>query len=154
MARRRGPSPKDPEDRARRNPDPVLAGDGWTEIADEAFAGDVPPIPEWITVSDTVHAFYAELARLPVAVTWGPNDWLMLHASLPLLDRYFARPGSESYKAWTSFLDPGLRITSDAMQKARVRIARVQEDDDSGVSDSAVPADVTDLSERRRRLTS
>ena len=59
MPRRPGPAPK--ENRVRRNPDTLVGKDGWTELTGETL-DEAPPIPEWVTCSDTARAFYEELA--------------------------------------------------------------------------------------------
>ena len=144
MPRRPGPAPK--ENRVRRNPDTLVGKDGWTELTGETL-DEAPPIPEWVTCSDTARAFYEELATsLPAAPSWSAGDWMMLWASLPLLSRYFERPGSESYKAWTSVLDPGLRITSDSMTKARMKVKAAEAE-----AVQAGKASVTSIDSRRTR---
>lgn len=160
MARTPGPAPKNPDERLRRNPDPKVGDDGWTLVRPDGRVTNVPDVPAWLQgmVGPVTTAFYLELAQLPQATTWGPGDWLMLHASLPLLDRYFTRPGSESYKAWTAVLDPGLRITSDAMQKARLRIDTkgARPENRTGEQQQPTTSGVTSLQDaqaRRARLT-
>jgi hypothetical protein len=151
--RRPGPAPKDPSERARRNADPVVGSDGWTDVQPTAKLRRVPPIPEWIYVGDVTRAFYLELTKLPQATTWSAGDWLMLHSTLPLLERYFTKPGSESFKAWTAVLDPGLRITTDAMMKARMRIRTPEKETAGGSTQRRGAGKVTDLAARRGRLT-
>jgi len=151
--RRPGPAPKNPQERQRTNADPVLGRDGWTEIADVPFAGVVPELPGWCSVGATGRAVYEELARLPQAALWGPGTWLQLHLSLPLVERYLSRPGSENFKAIVATLGAGLRLTEDDLQKARVRVRSQAE---AGVVDPAVAASaakVTDIRSRRGRLT-
>ncbi|MGS2809408.1 phage terminase small subunit [Nocardia sp. MW-W600-9] len=146
--RRSGPPPKNPEDRARRNADPLTGADGWTEIDPTPNDGEVPEIPEWITVGAIGRAVYDELAALPQARLYGMGTWVQLWMTLPLIERYLSRPGSENYKAITSTLGAALRLTEDDLQRARVRIKPVIDDqaDEDGTSD----APVVDFAEERR----
>lgn len=146
--RRPGVPPKAPEERMRTNSDPLVGGDGWTEIDNAPFAGAVPEIPVWVKCSPEARAVYHELAALPQAQLWGAGTWLELHLTLPLIDRYLSRPGSENFKAIISTLGAGLRLTEDDLQRGRVRFKREQ-DEDGGAE---VPAGVANLQERRRRL--
>lgn len=151
MPRRPGPAPK--ENKVRRNVDPIVGRDGWTEVSGETL-DEAPPIPEWAKCSAVAEAFYEELATsLPTAPSWTAGDWMMLWASLPLLSRYFERPGSESYKAWTSVLDPGLRITSDSMVKARVKVAAIEDEVATEQGKTSDGDKVTSITSRRSRLT-
>ncbi|WP_109523680.1 MULTISPECIES: phage terminase small subunit [Nocardia] len=121
--RRSGPPPKNPKDRARRNGDPLLAGaDGWTEIPSTPNDGEVPEIPEWVTVGPVGRAIYTELASLPQARLYGQGTWIQLWLTLPLIERYLTRPGSENYKAVTGTMGAALRLTEDDLQRARIRI--------------------------------
>lgn len=151
--RRPGPAPKNPQERQRTNADPVLGRDGWTEIADVPFAGVVPELPGWCSVGATGRAVYEELARLPQAALWGPGTWLQLHLSLPLVERYLSRPGSENFKAIISTLGAGLRLTEDDLQKARVRVKSAQAQETKSPEATRSAAVVTDIRSRRERLT-
>jgi hypothetical protein len=145
--RRPGPAPA--ENHRHRAADPFVAKDGWTQIAPEPFAGEVPEIPVWVNCTDEARAVYAELARLPQAATWGPGTWLQLHLSLPLVGRYLQRPGSENFKAIVSTLGAGLSLTELDLQKARITIKRADEDE----AGSGSAASVSSLQARRRKLT-
>jgi len=139
-----------PEQRQRTNADPVVGGDGWTEIERAPFVGEAPALPEWLAdVSGEAVAIYRELAGLPQAATWGPGTWFELHLALPLIERYLKRPGSENFKAIISTLGAGLRLTEDDMQRGRLRWRSAQDEDDDG----EVPSGVSDIAERRKRLT-
>lgn len=144
--RRTGPPPKDPSELVRAKPDVVVGGDGWTEIEDTPFDGVVPEIPAWVKCGPEARAVYYALAALPQARVWGPGTWLELHLSLPLVDRYLSRPGSENFKAIISTLGAGLRLTEDDLQRGRVRFKREQEQLD------APAAGVVQMDERRARL--
>lgn len=127
MPRRPGPQPKDASQRRRRNVDPVVGRDGVAKIDPSPVVDAAPGLPEWCDVSGRTLAFYRELCRLPQRRVWTDGDWLALWSALPLVDRYLTRPGSESFKAWTSALFPALRITSDDLVKARVKISEPDE---------------------------
>jgi hypothetical protein len=144
--RRPGPAPN--ENHRHRTPDPFVSKDGWTEVAPEPFAGEVPPIPVWVNCTDEARAVYAELATLPQAATWGAGTWLQLHMSLPLIGRYLQRPGSENFKAIVSTLGAGLSMTELDMQRARIKVKRPDP-----VAEQAAAASVSSLQERRKRLT-
>jgi hypothetical protein len=147
--RKPGPPPKDPSRRARTNVDPVVGKDGWSEIDTVPFDGEVPPIPDWITVGTQGEAVYDVLSHLPQAALYGPGTWFVAHLSMPLVERYLSRPGSESYKALLTTLSSALRLTEDDLAKARVRARKVEED----VPDAGITAAVTDIRSRKSRLT-
>lgn len=149
--RRSGPAPKNPEERQRRNVDPFLAGDGWTEIDPTPHDGDIPEIPEWITVGAVGRAIYEHLASLPQARLYGPGTWFQLWVTLPLIERYLSRPGSENYKAVTSTLGAALRLTEDDLARARVRIKPVVSDEDEEAPTTGERV-VSFAEERRARL--
>jgi hypothetical protein len=144
--RRPGPAPA--EVKRRTNVDPVIGKDGWTEVAPEPCAGEVPAIPAWVNCTDEARAVYEDLARLPQAATWGVGTWLQLHMSLPLIGRYLQRPGSENFKAIVSTLGAGLSMTELDMQRARIKVKRPDP-----VAEQAAAASVSSLQERRKRLT-
>ena len=151
MPRRSGPPPKNPDERLRRNVDPVTSADGWTEIDDAPFNGDIPDIPAWIEITDRARAVYYELAMLPQARLYGAGTWLQLHLSLPVIDKYLASSSTESYKAITTTLGAALSLTESDMQKARVRVRKMELD---GENLGTPGGNVTSMSaERRKRLT-
>jgi hypothetical protein len=132
-------------------PDPFLrAGDGWTEISTEPYSGPVPEIPDWVRVGPDARRVYMTIATLPQAATWGAGTWLELHLSLPLIEKYLTRPGSESFKALVSALGAGLSLTELDMQRARIQAKAPQADDDE--NGEVLPA-VARISDRRKRLS-
>lgn len=149
MAGRR-PGKPPVENHRHRNLDPVVGRDGWTEITPEPFAGEVPEIPAWVDCSDEARLVYAELARLPQAVTWGPGTWLSLHLTLPLVGRYLSRPGSENFKAIVQTIGSSLALTEADLAKARIK---VKTPDPEEPESSAGGSRVTNLQSRRQRLT-
>lgn len=123
MPRRPGPPPKDASQRRRRNADAVVGRDGMVTVDPSKVLTKAPELPAWCVVSPRAELFYRALCRLPQRRLWTDGDWIALWASLPLVDRYFERLSAEAYKAWTSALFPALRITSDDLAKARVKLA-------------------------------
>lgn len=152
MARTPGPAPSDPGARHRRNVDPVVNTHGWTELELVGFAGKVPAVPGWLSVSDNCMAIYSELGSLPQAALWGPGTWFELHMTLPLIDRYLSRPGSESFKAIIATLGVALRLTEDDLQKARVKVVP-RESAETAEQATGTDGQVTDIRSRRSRLT-
>ncbi|KZM71073.1 hypothetical protein AWN90_41900 [Nocardia terpenica] len=128
----------------------MIAGDGWTELPDEPFDGSVPPIPEWIDVGSRGRAIYEQLARLPQARTYGAGTWLTLHMTLPLIERYLSRPGSENFKAIVATLGSALSLTELDMQRARIRVKPVE--DEAEVTASPGEKVVPMAAARRARL--
>lgn len=127
MGRRPGPAPKQPEQRRHRAVDPVVGGDGWTEIAREPSTDPAPALPSWLPPVESAEQVYAQLAALPQARAWLDSEWFLLQLSLPLVERYLQRPGSENFKAIVTALGPGLKLTSDDMAKSRQRFKREQD---------------------------
>lgn len=149
--KRPGPPPKNPEELVRRNVDPIVGADGWTDIDPAPNDGEIPPIPAWCDAGEAARAIYEDLARLPQARLWGPGTWLQLHMSLPLFDRYMSRPGSEGLKALVATWGTGLRLTEDDLQRARVRVRKLIESEDESTPTRKANG-VASLDDRRRRL--
>ena len=153
MAGGRRPGVAPTENHRHRSPDPfVRAGDGWAEITAEPFEGVVPEIPQWVSCGPDARRVYMDLARLPQAVLWGPGTWFELHLTLPLIDRYLARPGSEGFKALVSALGAGLSLTELDLQRARVKVKAPEPVGDVGEMAAGDPK-VSDIRDRRKRLT-
>lgn len=150
--RRPGPPPKDPEDRVRRNDDPVVGADGWVEI-DPTPNDDAPPaIPEWVgEISEAARIIYRELATLPQARLWGAGTWLQLHMSLPMFDKYMEKPGGDGLRTLVNIWGVSLRLTEDDMQKARIKMKR-ELDEEAEVTGPAGVNNVVSLAERRNAL--
>jgi hypothetical protein len=122
MARRRGPAPE-----PGSLGDSRYGGTGaWVDVPDIPRDLDtVPPLPEWIAgtlKSPATISAYEALARLPQAAVWTAGDWLIVHLSMPLLDRYLTRPGSESYKALLAGLGSGPGLTTSDLLKLHRRL--------------------------------
>jgi len=155
MPRSPGPPPKDPSERARRNKDPNLAGDGWVEIDRDPYDGDVPPIPEWVEgVGDQARQVYEYLMRLPQARLYGPGTLFEIWLTLPLIQRYLETSkgsGVETYKGIIAALGPALNLTESDMAKARIKFKElVDESAPAAGSEQAARAD--ELASRRDRI--
>lgn len=133
MSRRPGPAPK--PGRERRNEDSLLGPSGeWREVPNEPRDEAAPEVPEWITSalkSEATLQAYEILAKLPQAAVWTAGDWFAVWLTLPLLDRYLARPGSEGYKAILSGLGAGPGLTEADLLKLRRRLVDPASDDDA-----------------------
>nr|WP_296763841.1 hypothetical protein [Rhodococcus sp. (in: high G+C Gram-positive bacteria)] len=119
-----GPAPKNPEDRIRRNSDPLTDANGWTEIDPSPNDGAIPPIPPWSSQDPIVGGIYAELGKLPQARLWGPGTWFEIHLTLPIMEKYLEKPSSEAFKTILAAWGSGLRLTEDDMQRARIRVRK------------------------------
>jgi hypothetical protein len=79
----RGPVPKDPAKRQRRNKPPEV------EVLPAAHEGQVPPLPRRSKYLSTTRAWYDLWARSPQAAGFGETDWGALHALAPIVDAYW-----------------------------------------------------------------
>lgn len=150
--RRPGPAPKNPEARARTNADPFVGGDGWTQIDGDPNE-DYPEVPTWVPqLRPETYALYEQLAQLPQAKTWGQGTWMELHLTLPLLDLYLQKRGSEAFKAIITTLGAGLSLTEMDMQKARIRVRDLEIEAEQASEATLKANGVTSLEERRKRL--
>jgi hypothetical protein len=80
---RRGPPPKDPEKRQRRNKPPEV------EELPPAHHGEVPPLPRRSKYLSTTRAWYYLWARSPQAAGFGETDWARLATLAPVVDAYW-----------------------------------------------------------------
>lgn len=149
MARPSGPAP-DPG-RARRNKDPRLSlGDGeWTSVDPSPNDGPIPDIPDWASPTDRTREVYYFLAGLPQAKTWSAGEWFQLWIVLPLLERYFQKPGSEGLKAIMGLINGGLHLTIEDMYRARMVFSKPEPEE---VLEESARAKVVDLEARKNRL--
>ncbi|PBC38481.1 hypothetical protein CJ179_38405 [Rhodococcus sp. ACS1] len=146
----RGPAPKNPEDRIRRNADPIADANGWIELERTPNENDVPPIPVWVECSEQARMIYEEITKLPQARLWGPGTYFEIHLALPLLDKYLEKPGSDGFKTIVSAWGAGLRLTEDDLQRARIRFKK--EIDPDELEDAKKDPKVIDMKNRRDRL--
>jgi hypothetical protein len=82
----RGPAPKDPAKRQRRNKPPEV------EVLPEAPKVDAPRLPakpgggRWLTAT---RRWYKTWCESPQAAGFGQTDWARLHMLAPLVDAYW-----------------------------------------------------------------
>lgn len=148
MPRPSGPPP-DPN-RARRNKDPRAGADGdWQVIEPTPNDQPIPEIPSWVDATDRTREVYYFLAGLPQAKIWQPGEWFQLWMTLPLLERYFCKPGSEGLKAIMALLNGGLHLTIEDLHRARIKMADAVTEPELEESDRKK---VVDLEERKKRI--
>lgn len=123
-----------------------VGDDGWTLVPPGKRVGKVPELPDWLHLTGQGAQVYAELARLPQSKVWLESEWLLLQLSLPLMERYLSRPGSESFKALFSALSSSLKLTTDDLARARMKIAKPP------AEAASVSPSVTNIASRRKRL--
>lgn len=148
MPRPSGPPP-DPN-RARRNKDPRAGQDGeWQVIDPSPNDQPIPEIPSWVDTTDRTREVYYFLAGLPQAKVWNAGEWFQIWMVLPLLERYFSKPGSEGLKAIMALLNGGLHLTVEDMHRARIVFTKPQPEEQL---EEAERAKVVDLEARKNRL--
>ncbi|AOE43701.1 hypothetical protein SEA_SPEEDDEMON_120 [Gordonia phage SpeedDemon] len=148
----RGPAAKDPSELTGHHSKSVLAGDGWEEIDPDAAVPEAPELPDWVETTDVGRAVYDYLTSIPQAQKYGPGTHWVLWMSIPLIERYLAKPGSENYKAILSTLGSALRLTEDDLARARIRMVSAAEASDDPSETSQQNAKVIAMQERRNRL--
>lgn len=150
MPRPSGPPPN--PDRVRRNKDPRAGTDGdWKFIDPSPNDEPIPDIPSWCATTERTREVYYFLAGLPQAREWSQGEWFQIWMTLPLLEKYFIKPGSEGLKAIMALLNGGLHLTVEDMHRARIRFKEVDPvEEELG---EAAKEKVVNLNERRDRLT-
>jgi hypothetical protein len=129
------------------------ANDGWKSIdPTPRDLSEVPPIPEWVDVlpGSPAESWYYEVSILPQAREWNNGTIMQLWLTLPLINRYIARPGSEGLKAIISALGPALMLTEDDMRKAKVKYDVDKAQVEAAEAQRAM-ANVSSLEKRRDR---
>jgi hypothetical protein len=86
----RGPAPKEPDKRERRNADVAV-----TEL-DAESAVEAPELPGAAGFRDETRAWYAVWASSPQAAQFLGTDWQRLHMLAHLVDAYFKSPSKEA----------------------------------------------------------
>ena len=81
----RGPAPKDPAKRERRNAEPVTQLTGDAKVA-------APKLPGANKFLAATRAWYATWCSSLQAAQFLATDWQRLHMLAPLVDRYFREP--------------------------------------------------------------
>lgn len=128
--------------------------DGW-QVIDPTADFDVPEVPSWIDVSPRTMAIYEHLTSLPQAQLYGGGTYFELWMALPVIERYLARPGIETYKGLVAALGTALRLTEDDLAKAKIRMveAEVVEATELSPEEKAAQEKVVQLNDRRNRLS-
>jgi hypothetical protein len=138
----RGPLPKDPEKRQRRNASPATV-----EIPADARAVRVPALPGSKNYRPEVRRWYRTWSRSPQASLFTETDWQRLHMTAQLVDEYYRRP-SAALLAEIRANETKLGATPDDRQRLRWSIVDDEE---------AAPAETVTRSRRkpdpRRHLT-
>lgn len=80
----RGPAPKDPSQRVRRNKEVR------TQLEDTSVSA--PALPGASKFSAAVRAWYKTWSTCPQAQRFTPTDWQRLHMLAPLVEAYFEEP--------------------------------------------------------------
>ncbi len=122
----RGPAPKDPGHRRRRN-----TGSGFDELPAEGYTGDFPPLGRSYRVGRdrrkflaSTQAWYLAWARSPMATRFESTDWLRLHMVAPLLDQFHRGEGNMPALANEIRLcESGLGATVNDRQRMRMHVA-------------------------------
>lgn len=94
-----GPPPKDPDERRRRNADPLDGHGVVLPVEDRPDRPDMPlhpahPTAEWHP--DTV-AFWDVMADSPQAKLWGSTDWHHLKETIKVYERWVRAESSTEY---------------------------------------------------------
>lgn len=113
----RGPAPKDPEKRQRRNEDTIPT----TELAPDAKPNRAPALPGARLLSAATRRWYRTWATSPQAVVFVATDWQRLHMLAPLVEAYFAEP-KQTLLAEIRLNEQLLGATVVDRQRARMRI--------------------------------
>jgi hypothetical protein len=86
----RGPAPKDPEKRARRNATLPMTMLGTTPVK-------APPLPRSAKYLKATKDWYGAWKTSPQASQFSTTDWQRLHMLAPLVDLYFRSPSKELF---------------------------------------------------------
>lgn len=134
-----GPPPS--ERKVRRNKDP-LEEQAVTVPADAV--PDAPELPHAVLYGPQTRAWYETWTRAPQAAAFTVTDWQRLHMLAPLVEAYFLDPSTKLF-AEIRLNESLLGATHADRLRGRIKVEQPKP--------AAVrPADVPDLTERRRRL--
>ncbi len=137
----RGPAPKDPRRRARRNADPV----GTTTIAFEK--GEQPDLPEEIEWPDQTRAWWQMWADSPLSEHFMATDWTFLLDTALL---HAAVWGSGDFSKLAELRVRVAKFGATPEDRARLRIQFAEAD----AGDGGAPRSGTGARERRGALVS
>jgi hypothetical protein len=132
----RGPAPKDPDKRQRRNKPPE------PEELPEAHTGPAPALPRRSKYLQITRDWYDAWARSPQAAGFGVTDWHRLQMLAPLVDAYWREP-KPSLMAEIRQNESKLGATVEDRQRLRWRLP--------GASPIAPAEDDTPTAPPRRR---
>lgn len=122
-----GPAPKDPEQRRRRNADPMADVAVEIEDADRPDRPEMPlhpghPLEVW---HDETVAFWDVVSASPQTKVWTTTDWRYLHETMIVHDRWMK---AESETGWVN-LERAVRsrqavlgMTDSDRRKSRLKI--------------------------------
>jgi hypothetical protein len=135
-----GPAPKPDSQRRRRNtpthgPERVVEPDG--ETRGPALVGEWP---------DLVHEWHETWRRSPQAALFEDTDWTRLQMIAPLVKRAFE--GSIAAMTEVRMSESLLGATMTDRLKARVRVDRPDDGDETGATLHALPSAREDLAAR------
>jgi hypothetical protein len=155
-------SGRKPNDRgAKRNR--VKPVHDWIEVTDLPFDGPVPvklPTKRVLTTPDgpydvPVHpmtrAWFRTVAAMPHAAMWTASDWLFVLSTALVADDF--HHGRTTAAAELRQREKILGTTVDARRDLRIRYVPPAEDDPAESTAGDLPANVTSLTDRRKRLT-
>lgn len=81
----RGPAPKDPAQRVRRNKETRHQLDAGAPVK-------APKLPNASSYAPAVRSWYKTWCECPQAQRFTPTDWQRLHMLAPLVEAYFEEP--------------------------------------------------------------
>lgn len=136
----------------------------WTLVADVPFEGEVPvSLPESrlidtktgqevVDVSPLTAAWWADVCRMPHCVLWTATDWQFALVTALVADLAFC--GDKGAAAELRQREKVLGTTMDARRDLRLRYVDPSEMPDAEKPVQATEATVSNIDDRRRRLTS
>ena len=147
----RGPAPKDPEKRRRRNKPKV---DEITTLSASEHSVDKPPMPssyrvdgEGVKPLAATRDWWATWETSPQAAVFVATDWQRLAMLVPVVDQYF-RTGDIDFLKELRLQEQKLGATPEDRQRLKWRV-------EPKAADPSPPdesASVSSIEERRQRL--
>lgn len=135
-----GPPPS--ENRHRRNAD-TFEDQAVTVSADAA--AEAPELPHGPMYGPQTRAWYETWTRAPQAAAFTVTDWQRLHMLAPIVEQYFLAPSTKLLSE-IRLNESLLGATHVDRLRGRIKIEQ------PAAPSSRPPADVPDLTERRKRL--
>lgn len=138
----RGPAPKDPSKRQRRNKPPEF------EQLPERYDGEAPPLPGRSKYLKATRDWYDTWCSSPQAAGFGETDWQALAMMAPVVDTYWRSVVAGDPKltalAMVKKLEKDLGATVADRQRLRWRLGSATEDTEPADEPAPTP-------QRRRR---